>query len=482
MNREFEIDFKVAAQSGDLAERILRFASKSDQSTTLNQLVDEAAALVDQAKPGEPRERWALWLAAARCSTAERALSEAVQSGVGVADAKARFDILRTALEEMAATVNRAEQPDGHVSLINQLLQEALPILYWARTRRWERFRKSPPEADASPSEELAQPLPTVARLIVHLNDAPLVSPQELRPATLYDVRLEAHFLALPERVASVEFRFTTTLASTQYSLSTLSQTRTTESGDGKYIVEAAGAIVFPYAQSDPFRPVVFAVSAFLVVGTERIPVRIIGQDQLHFRIRDPSRTLLSSGWPRMDAHVHELLQKLCDEQPTVRDELATLIPLLNGLTAVLGTFAQGAVLKGSTHVSEAEFQQEALKLLRMKLGEEVQEGPKQAGGVTDIRYRGAIVELKVEDSISDHQQLLAKYSSQATQYQGVESRSVATLLILDLTEKAEPAGDLRNDVLVGKVETHGGSGKYPSWAFLFVVRGNVKSPSTYSR
>ena len=117
-----------------------------------------------------------------------------------------------------------------------------------------------------------------------------------------------------------------------------------------------------------------------------------------------------------------------------------------------------------------------------MKLGERVQEAPKQAGGITDIRYRGCIVELKVEGSLSDRDEIFAKYTSQATQYQGVEARSVTILLVLDLTEKREPPGNLRNDILLKEVETHGGSGEYPSWAFMFVVRGNVKSPSSYSQ
>lgn len=212
-----------------------------------------------------------------------------------------------------------------------------------------------------------------------------------------------------------------------------------------------------------------------------QFPIRVVGHDQLQFRIRDDSRTLLSSGWARMDAHVRDLLRSLRNKQPAISDELDVLIPLLNALTAVLGTFAQGGILKGQTNVGEDRFQAEVLKLLRMKLGEDVQEGPKQAGGITDIRYRGCIVELKVEDSISDRAKIFAKYTSQATQYQGVEARSVTILLVLDLTEKSEAPGDLRNDVLLEKVETHGGPGEHPSWAFMFVVRGNVKSPSSYS-
>ena len=209
---------------------------------------------------------------------------------------------------------------------------------------------------------------------------------------------MEGYFATWAELATGIELRFATTLAAAQYSISDFVTATPRETDDGNYIVSASGTIAFPYAQNDPFRPVVVAVSAFLRLGAEHRKIRIIGHDQLAFRIREESQTLLSSGWPRMDAHVHDMLQKLCTDQPSVRDELKTLSPLLNALTAVLGTFAHGGVLKGRTDVSEAEFQAEALKLLRMSLGEDVQEGPKQAGGITDIRFRGCIVELKIKN------------------------------------------------------------------------------------
>jgi hypothetical protein len=482
MRREFDIDFRVAARAGDLSEKIRRFAVMGDESLPLEQLVAQAEAIVEETRPGPSRARWELWLAAARCSLAEGALSDTVRTGAGVADAKARLEILQQTLGEMAAKADRSNHGDGYKVVVNRVLEDPLPVLYWARDRTWDRFRSSMPDPDGADHEDVPEALPAVARVVVYLDDGPLVSPQELRPATLYKIRLEAHFAAWSNRVASVDFRLATTLATSQYSLSALTVTGITHVDDARHTVNAEGTIAFQFAQNDPFSPIAFALSAFLVVGGEHVSIRIVGHDQLHFRVRDPSRTLLSSGWPRMDAHVHELLQKLCDEQPAIHDELNVLIPLFDALTAILGTFAQGGVLKGSTHVSEADFQHEALKLMRMKLGQDVQEGPKQAGGITDIRYRGAIVELKVEDSIPDRQQLLAKYGSQATQYQGVEGRSVATVLVLDLTEKTDPPGDLREDVLLTRVKTQGASGAFPSWAVLFVVRGNVRSPSDYSR
>ena len=121
-----------------------------------------------------------------------------------------------------------------------------------------------------------------------------------------------------------------------------------------------------------------------------------------------------------------------------------------------------------------------------LKLGaKQVQEHTAQAGGFTDIRYRGLIVELKVEKENGDRAHLAQKYTRQPAQYAGVEARQVSVLLVLDLTEKTNPPGSTLNDISLVDAATHGASGghlKFPSKAFMFVVNGNTKNPSSYSR
>ena len=91
---------------------------------------------------------------------------------------------------------------------------------------------------------------------------------------------------------------------------------------------------------------------------------------------------------------------------------------------------------------------------------------------------------MKVESGTGDRARIAAKYTAQPTQYAGSEARQVAIALVLDLTKKVRPPGDIRNDILLVDVPTHGGSdvGKpYPSKAFVFVVNGNTRNPSSYS-
>ena len=186
-----------------------------------------------------------------------------------------------------------------------------------------------------------------------------------------------------------------------------------------------------------------------------------------------------------MDLHVYELLQKLTNDNPAVQKELDELVPLLGALTGLLGAYAQGGVFRDVAEISEADFQKRVLLDLRVRLGKEVQEHGHQAGGITDLRYRGVIVELKVEVKNGDRCAIAQKYSAQVSQYEAVEGRQVGVLLVLDTTPKVHPPGDIRNDIILVDVRTHGGPDeqkKYQSKAFVFIVNGNTRKPSSYSR
>lgn len=170
---------------------------------------------------------------------------------------------------------------------------------------------------------------------------------------------------------------------------------------------------------------------------------------------------------------------------PTVGDELRELFDMLQALTRLLATYAQEAIYKEKSEVLEPEFHATVLRDLRFMLGQDVQEHPKQAGGIPDIKFKGVVVELKVERQNGDREHIAKKYAPQAIQYAGVEARQVSIILVLDLTSKDKPPPDIKNDIILTDVQTHGGDEQtkaFPSKAFVFVVNGNMKSPSTFSR
>ena len=185
-----------------------------------------------------------------------------------------------------------------------------------------------------------------------------------------------------------------------------------------------------------------------------------------------------------MDRHIVDLIGKLHSECPNFKDELPALLEMLHALTDLLAVYVQEANFKGRSEVAESEFQKTVTRDLRIRLGQDVQEHPHQAGGIPDIRFRGVIVELKVEKENGDRNHIATKYAAQGVQYASPEARQVSILLVLDLTKKENPPGDIRNDIILTDVPTHGGDDrtkKFASKAFVFVINGNMKNPSSYS-
>jgi hypothetical protein len=250
---------------------------------------------------------------------------------------------------------------------------------------------------------------------------------------------------------------------------------------NGEYHGELEGQIAFNSGQSSLLDDLVFKVrGAFETSNGHFKEIPVIGHSELRLRVVNEDRHPLMTGNRRLDRHIEELVTKLLRDCPRVRDELPDLLEMLQALTRLLATYAQEAIYKGRNDVSESEFQATVLRDLRNILGQDVQEHPGQAGGITDIRYRGVIVELKVEKENGDREHIAKKYTPQSVQYAGVEARQVSILLVLDLTAKDKPPGDIRNDIILTDVETHGGEGgakKFPSNAFVFVINGNMKSP-----
>lgn len=358
------------------------------------------------------------------------------------------------------------------------LLSIPLPTLYWQ-----EQEAVALPRDETDDEEFAPDPL---LRLIVFLDHAPVASPLLLKAGLLYPLVLRVRGLTWPEEALRLRLDVLTTCPASEYAISSFVLEKPAVIEDFEYNGELAGQIKFNSGQSSVLDDLVFEIrAAFELPDGDFREVPVIGHHELRLRVVDENQHPLMSGNRRLDRHIEELLTKVLNECPRVRDELPDLFPMLQALGRLLATYAQEAVFKGRSDVSEAEFQRTVLRDLRFQLGQNVQEHPAQAGGITDIRYRGVIVELKVEKTNGDRQSICKSYTAQSAQYAGVEARQTSVVLVLDLTKKLLPPGDIRNDILLTDVATHGGddsSKPFPSKAFIFVVNGNVDSPSSYSR
>lgn len=393
-----------------------------------------------------------------------------------VADAMARARpqsvraILAGAFNAVAVSIDRRKAVPGLVGL-------PLPALYLGRE----------PDRDAGlrrPRPEPEYPAaPPVLKAIGSLDSSPLVTPQILKPGVVYDLGMSVKGARWPADATALLIRWLTTCPPRLYDPSPLRIER--PPADGEFEERAAVQLRFLSPQSSLADDRVFAAQClFEGPGGELTEVPVVGHHELTFRVSDVPLVGVDTGNRQVDLHLSRLLTDLRSALPNVVSELPDLLRVLETLVAVIGAFAQEGLFKGRGDVSEKEFQREVVRAMRVRLGPDVQEHGDLAGGILDIRHRGTVVELTVEKGTGDRQRIAKKYTAQPTQYAGTTARQVSVVFVLDRTEKRNPPGDIRNDVLLVDVPTHGGpeAGKaYPSKAFVLVLNGNVRNPSSYS-
>jgi hypothetical protein len=436
---------------------------------------------------------WHVMLAGLRVLAADAQCLAIAQGFAGdlIAE-RARLDILREHFRRLLGStrldmVQRAEEMRQQLicgsdvnseKLRGLLLSVPLPAIYLC-PRDNETWSRGNSGMSGRPPEPLL-------RVVASLDRVPVASPVLVKVDLLYPLSLRVHGLVWPKGAIRLRLDLLSTCPTSEYVVSDFLMDPPKLIDEDRYEGEAAGQIKFHTAQSGVLDDLVFTIrGAFELPDGAFQEVPVIGHHELRLRVVSEMLHPLMTGNRRLDRHLERLVMKLQQECPTVLEEWPELMPMFEALTRLLATYAQEAIFKGRSDVTEAEFQQTVLRDLRNQLGQDVQAHPNQAGGITDIRYRGVIVELKVEEENGNRQYICDKYTSQTVQYAGVESRQISLLLVLDLTPKDLPPGDNRNDILLKNISTHGGEDsekQFPSKTFVFIVNGNTRSPSSYSR
>ena len=487
------MDLQQAIESAKLAEDIRAVLTQSDDAPKFPlEMIERVDAIVRNVPANTPSGDWELMAAGLRVFANLEACRDIALSGQGnLLEERARGEILlgefRRKLSPDKCSLPNHLEPirqkllagiDDPEDIRGLLASIPLPTLYWSDARS----RSSAPEFRSEPSSDQAP----MVRMIAFLDQEPVASPQLLNQGTLYGLSFRLRGLGWPDDAIRLRLDLNTTCPPDVYALSDFVLDRPQNIVNDEYDGRLSGQMVFKAKQSDMQDSLVFAVhAAFETEDGLFTEIPVIGHNVLRVRVIEPPAWLPSRQNGPLDQRIASLIDELIKECPTVGEELDELYPLLDALGRVCATYAQEAAYKGRNDVSEEEFQKAVLHDLRIRLGaSDVQEHPKQAGGIPDIRYRGVIVELKVEDEDGNRDRLAKKYTGQATQYAGVEGRQVSVLLVLDLTEKTNPPGDIRNDIILTDVATHGAeeTPAFPSKAFIFVVNGNTKNPSSYSR
>ena len=493
------MDLKLAEESANLAMEIRECLKPSCLGqgrgyAIPSDLIERIVEIVARTLPGISLGEWQLTEAGLRVWANQELCLKIAQTGVGnLLEERTKGEVLTQefrrrlapglfsppkALEEVCGGLMEGAYCDP--ALVCTLLTSIpLPTLYWSA----EQSRSFNGEV-SDIRERRRNPM---VRAIVFLDQEPVASPQFLNVGELYRLSFRLQGLDWPENAPRLRINLNTTCPSEAYTVSHFVMDKPPEAADGLFEGEVTGNISFKSKLSSLIDDLVFTVHcAFETPEGHLEETPVIGYNELRIKVIDNPRWLPTSERTPLDQRIVELTEALVGDHPSVQQELPHLFPVLQALGRICAVYAQEAAFKARTNVSEKEFQEKVLHDLRMRLDpSEVQEHSQQAGGITDIKYRGVIVELKVEQENGERSHLAQKYGRQVTQYAGVEGKQVSVLLILDLTEKVTPPGDIKNDILVADVPTHGsesGPQEFPSKVFVFVVNGNTRNPSSYSR
>lgn len=457
----------------------------------LDESINNLDELISEASDLNSLANWQNLLTGLRLYRSREKLKKLIEDdNSGFIEEKEKLKYLKSEFIRLNNNLNREEKLKGifdekeelflNLKRLRALLNNLdYPNLYYAKDKDDNKIFF--PRAQKSTQEKEKKPL---IKLIAFLDGSPLVSPSIVRPNLNFQLKFEIKGIHWPEDALSIKFDLLTTLQSKEYSISDFILEKPRKINDDKYQALLNGNILFKSEQSLLSEKISFIVrAAFQFENNDEKEVQVVGHNSLEFKVLSKSKNEFSSGYKNIDSHVHSIFEELIKEQVNVKDELSELLSVSSALSNLLGRYAQGAVFKNIRTLGESEFQAKIRDDLRGILGNEVKEHIKQSGGFTDLVYKDVIIELKVEKENGDRDNIAKKYSKQSTQYQAVESRQVSIVVVLDLTPKINPIGDLRNNIILANVPTHGGANKkYPSKTLIFIFDGNLKNPSDYSK
>ncbi len=429
-------------------------------------------------------QRLCQWAAARRAGEADavRHLESAKEHAVAAQERfpHVGFGAMRNAAKPVADAIAATTETNTLTSIALLLARIPVPP-FLIPSKDPFGANKSAGETTTSVSEG-----PFVVRVMLTLDGRPWSNPQVLGAATLYDLKAKVTAPIWPSRADRLVLDFVTTLPLEHRRVSAFEISRDSNSEGAEQTL--TGQIEFPVGQSLLAEPVLLQMRATFL-STEDTSVQytatIVGYHKLRVRVSDSTATPLLSKYKALDERVVAIINDVRDLAGIGEKHLTDFIEALSIIVNYMGICAQQAVYRSGQAILEKDFQRDLLMHMRGQLGEDVQEAPKQGGGITDISYRSITVELKVEHDIVDRGEMLRGYQNQPTQYSSASGAQLGILCVLDLTEKTLPPAPPQNNLRLLSPPVHGfpaGEIPFPTRIAAVVIDGNIRRPSDYSR
>lgn len=353
-------------------------------------------------------------------------------------------------------------------ALCKSLAEVPLPVGVFSqgslRMPRFDDEQSSPP-----PPAELS-----VAFLKFQIDGKAAGSIHHLTPLVLHDLEIEVRVSRWPESAATLRLSPISTELRSSYELSEFVFDK--PAGEPPYTLLQRGRAALQLAQGLNARPYEFKYSAAFEPVSSEQPVAIVGHRTLLIEGLDV-RSNPITGYPLVDEKILKIRDTLRRNGLVNSRELSDVLEVLKVLGGVAGRAIQDAEFDGVW--SEAQFQDAIRKELRRnpQIGSELDEHPEASGGITDLSYRGVVIELKSLPKGVKALEDCQAYVEQTASYAVAKEKRIAMLCVLDCSTKSAAPWPAAESIAILESQSPANVS-----VITVVVQGNITRPSKLSK
>ncbi|MEC4024917.1 hypothetical protein VSO52_19335 [Pseudomonas fulva] len=314
----------------------------------------------------------------------------------------------------------------------------------------------------------------SVAFLKFQIDGRSAGSIHHLTPLELHDLEIEVRVSRWPESAEVLRLTPISTELRGSYELSEFVFDK--PEGDPPYTLFQRGRAALQLAQGLNARPYEFKYSAAFEPISSEQPVAIVGHRTLLIEGLDV-RSNPITGYQLVDQKILRIRDSLRQNGLVASNELSDVLQVLTVLGGVAGRAIQDAEFDGVW--SEAQFQSAIRKELRRnpQIGSELDEHPKASGGITDLSYRGIVIELKSLPAGVKALDDCQAYVEQTASYAVAKEKRIAVLCVLDCSTKTAAPWPAAESITILKSQPPAEVS-----VITIVVQGNITRPSKLSR
>lgn len=357
-------------------------------------------------------------------------------------------------------------------SIRDELTKWSLPLLLFSNihTETSRKFLGSNQNAHATVNLET-----TVAFVRFDIDGKPAQEWNYLKPNVSYDLSIEVRVSNWPENVRELNL---TPITIDQRERNWLPSFKFQKpEGAGPHTFTGTKRAAIELAHSFSARPYEFHYAAEFDDTQNTKDVAIVGHRRLVIEGSDIASHPIT-GFTHVDLHLLGIRDKLRNTPGFNSEDIANAMIILGGLGNIYAQALLDALFVANT--LEKEFQQKTTEILRSRndIGQELQNHPGAAGGITDLTFRDITIELKVENEKVIQPKNCTKYFAQTSAYALALGKRIGILCVLESTKKTSPIGLVAEDI---EVMSHR-VGQSQVLIVVVVIRGGFPKPSSYSK